>query len=176
MEEKKFVKVNGKEYAEKGIASGQFSPVVAVKFTRIAARPGVVGEQVITYTQNGEVEKVATVQEGQYVVTKLSETGEVVVDEFGHTNDWVMDAAVLAKKYELDPTKEGVYQPKGVQQVFVPIVMDVILEQWGGEMRIEAGGWLNITDEGDIYGISERDFNDTYRLAADIDYKKVLKR
>ena len=43
-------------------------------------------------------------------------------------------------------------------------------------MQIEAGGWLNITDESDIYGISERDFNDTYRLATDIDYKKVLKR
>lgn len=45
--------------------------------------------------------------------------------------------------------------------------MDVILEQWGGEMKIEAGGWLNITNPSDIYGISKRDFEDTYRIVGE---------
>ena len=60
--EKNYVKVNGKEYAEKGIATGQFEAKTAVKFARIAARRGVEGKEIVTYTQNGEVEKVDTVK------------------------------------------------------------------------------------------------------------------
>lgn len=180
--EKNYVKVNGKEYAEKGIATGQFEAKTAVKFARIAARRGVEGEEIVTYTQNGEIEKVDTVKvdpetkEVGWVVTKLDENGEVVVDEFGHKNEWIVDAKTFAKKYEVDETKEGVYKPVGGPQIFVPIVMDVILEQWGGEMKIEAGGWLNITNPDDIYGISERDFYDTYRFVDDVTLTKTKKQ
>jgi hypothetical protein len=31
-------------------------------------------------------------------------------------------------------------------------------------MNIEAGGWLNVTNLDDVYGISQRDFEDTYRI------------
>ena len=180
--EKNYVKVNGKEYAEKGIATGQFEAKTAVKFARIAARRGVEGEEIVTYTQNGEIEKVDTVKvdpetkEVGWVVTKLDENGEVVVDEFGHKNEWIVDAKTFAKKYELDETKTGgVYKPKGGPQIFVPIVMDVILEQWGSEMKIEAGGWLNITNAGDIYGISQRDFEDTYKIVGEEPAYKLTK-
>ena len=54
--------------------------------------------------------------------------------------------------------------------------MDVILEQWGGEMKIEAGGWLNITNPDDIYGISERDFYDTYKFVDDVTLTKTKKQ
>jgi hypothetical protein len=37
------------------------------------------------------------------------------------------------------------------------------LEQWGSKMQIAEGGYINITDPSDMYGISERDFTDTYR-------------
>ena len=182
MEEKIFTKVSGKDYAVAGIASGELKPVVAVKFARVLARRGVVGEEVISYSQNGIVEKVATVsvdpetKETGWVLTKLDENGEVLVDEFGHKNEWIVDAKTFAKKYDLDETKDGsVYKPKGGPQIFVPIVMDVILEQWGGEMKIEAGGWLNITNASDIYGISERDFEDTYRIVSEEPNYKLTK-
>ena len=58
MEEKKFTKVDGRAYAEAGIACGELTPVVATKFARVEARRGVVGEEVISYSQNGIVEKV----------------------------------------------------------------------------------------------------------------------
>ena len=86
MEEKIFTKVDGKAYAEAGIACGELTPVVAVKFARVLARRGVVGEEVISYSQNGIVEKVATVSEDPetketgWVLTKLDENGEVLVD------------------------------------------------------------------------------------------------
>lgn len=182
MEEKIFTKVSGKDYAVAGIASGELKPVVAVKFARVLARRGVVGEEVISYSQNGIVEKVATVSEDPetketgWVLTKLDENGEVLVDEYGHKNEWIVDAKTFAKKYDLDETKEGgVYKPKGGPQIFVPIVMDVILEQWGSEMKIEAGGWLNITNPDDIYGISGRDFDDTYRIVGEEPNYKLTK-
>ena len=182
MEEKIFTKVDGRAYAEAGIACGELTPVVAVKFARVLARRGVVGEEVISYSQNGIVEKVATVSEDPetketgWVLTKLDENGEVLVDEFGHKNEWIVDAKTFAKKYEVDDTKEGVYKPVGGPQIFVPIVMDVILEQWGGEMKIEAGGWLNITNPDDIYGISERDFYDTYKFVDEVTLTKTKKQ
>ena len=182
MEEKIFTKVSGKDYAVAGIASGELKPVVAVKFARVLARRGVEGEEVISYSQNGIVEKVATVSEDPetketgWVLTKLDENGEVLVDEFGHKNEWIVDAGTFARKYDLDETKkESVYKPKGGPQIFVPIVMDVILEQWGSEMKIEAGGWLNITNPDDIYGISQRDFEDTYKIVGEQPTYKLTK-
>lgn len=180
--EKEFVKISGKEYAEVGIASGELKPVVAVKFARVLARRGQVGEEVISYTQNGLVEKTDTVSvnettnEVDWILTKLDENGDVVVDEFGHRNEWIVKHVTFAKKYEVDETKtDGVYKPVGGPQVFVPIVMDVTLEQWGSEMNIEAGGWLNITNPDDIYGISERDFDDTYRIVLEEPNYKLTK-
>ena len=55
MEEKIFTKVDGRAYAEAGIACGELTPVVAVKLARVAARRGVVGEEVVSYSQNGIV-------------------------------------------------------------------------------------------------------------------------
>lgn len=172
--EKEFTKINALEYAKKVLEEGLFVPVKAAKFARILARPGILGEEVTTYTQNGLVEKVAQVtmdsetKQTGWVVTKLDENGEVLVDEFGHKNEWIIDAKTFAKKYEIDETRtDGVYKPVGGVQIFVPIIMDVILEQWGGEMKIEAGGWLNITNLSDVYGISKRDFEDTYRIISE---------
>lgn len=182
MEEKIFTRIDGKAYAEAGIACGELTPAVAVKFARVLARRGVVGEEVVSYSQNGIVEKVATVSEDPetketgWILTKLDENGEVLVDEYGHKNEWIVDPKTFAKKYDLDETKEGgVYKPKGGPQIFVPIVMDVILQQWGSEMKIEAGGWLNITNPSDIYGISQRDFDDAYKIVGEEPNYKLTK-
>ena len=103
-----------------------------------------------------------------WILTKLDENGDVLVDEYGHKNEWIVSHSTFIKKYDCDEQMpEGVYKPKGGLQVFIPLVMDVILEQWGGEMKIEAGGWLNITNPSDIYGISKRDFEDTYRIVGE---------
>ena len=45
--EKEFVRISGKDYAEAGIASGELKPVIAVKFARVLARRGQIGEEVI---------------------------------------------------------------------------------------------------------------------------------
>ena len=182
MEEKKFTKINGREYAESLIATDPSKVVVAKKFARVFARRGVIGEEIISYSQNGIVEKVDTVKEDSetkqpgWVLTKLDENGNVLVDEYGHRNEWIVKDSTFVKKYDCDEQMpEGVYKPKDGLQFFIPIVMDVILEQWGGEMKIEAGGWLNITNPSEIYGISKRDFEDTYRIVGEEPNYKLSK-
>lgn len=52
--------------------------------------------------------------------------------------------------------------------VFVEISDNITLNQWGSDMDIAKGGFINITDENDMYGISARDFEDTYRAINEI--------
>ena len=41
-------------------------------------------------------------------------------------------------------------------------------------MKIACGGFINITNSDDMYGISERDFFDTYKFVEEKD-KKLIK-
>ena len=49
------------------------------------------------------------------------------------------------------------------------------MNQWGSYMQIAAGSFINITNVDDMYGISQRDFEDTYRFT-DESLKKGPKR
>lgn len=74
-------------------------------------------------------------------------------------------------KYEMDPENPSLFKPKGGAQIFVKIIDNIILEQWGSDMKIAAGGYINITNVDDMYGISQRDFEDTYRFTDDLQQK-----
>ena len=95
--EKEFIKVDAREFAVMGMENGDLVPVTAIKFARIIARQGNVGEIVETYTQNGLLEKSASVgldattQQPGWVVTKVDENGNVIIDEFGHRNEWIIE-------------------------------------------------------------------------------------
>jgi len=164
-----YKKVNVLTYVKEGIKSGRLIPRVAEKFTRIYAVRGTIGEEVISWSvdQMGKPiqEKVATVKnDTDYVVTKLDENGNVVIDEHGHKNQWIIDGVTFEKKYEIDSSMEGVYKPKGGPQIFVELSESIMIYQWGRDMIIAEGGYINITNPDDMYGISRRDFEDTYRF------------
>ena len=170
------------KYVREGISNGTLVPFEAEKFARIIARPGVVGETVVSWSVNdkGEPieEKVAAVELDEetkrpgWVVTKANEDGSPVVDANGHTNDWIITDSKFVKKYEL---QEGaVYRPTGGKQIFVRIPEDLSLAQWGGYENIAAGGYINITNSGDMYGISQRDFEDTYRVVESQEKKPTV--
>ena len=180
------------EYVKKGLADGTLVPVKAEKFARIIARKGRVGEQIITWSEsNGEpvIERVDTVKFDEktnkpgWVVTKANEDGTPVIDRHGHTNDWIIEDSKFVEKYEFEAedfveTKDGVishsiYRPTGGTQIFVRLTEDVCLEQWGDFYNIGAGGYINITNFDDIYGISQRDFDDTYRISETAKIKKL---
>lgn len=174
-----YKKVDVVDYVREGLAKGTLIPRRAFKFARIIARKGVLGEKVISWSvdENGNeiIEKISEVKEDPatketgWVVTKADMEGNVIIDNNGHTNDWIIEDTVFKKKYELDPDNEGLYKPKGGIQIFVQIPDDIILNQWGSDMKIAKGGYINITKADDMYGISKRDFEDTYQFEQEID-------
>jgi len=172
-----YKKVEVVSYVKEGIENGTLIPVQAEKFARIIARQGNVGETVISWSvdQDGKEvqEKVNKVEldketnEPGWVVTKVDEQGMIIVDNNNHTNEWIIEDHTFKDKYELDPANPSLFKPKGGIQIFVQIPDNIILNQWGSDMKIAAGGYINITKVDDMYGISQRDFEDTYKVLND---------
>ena len=169
-----YTKVDVHQYVDMGIKNGTMIPKEAEKFARIVAKQGQVGEKVISWSVDSlghEIqEKVAYVQNDEntnqpgWIVTKVDEDGNIMLDNNKHVNQWIIEDSVFRKKYEIDPENPTLFKPKGGPQIFVQINDNIILNQWGEDMKIAAGGYINITNINDMYGISERDFNDTYQF------------
>lgn len=180
-----YTKVEVTNYVKQGIENGTMIPREAAKFARIIARQGSVGETVISWSvdsQGKEVkEKVAQVEVDDktnkpgWIATKIDEDGNIIIDDNGHPNQWIIDNETFEKKYEIDPENPSLFKPKDGPQIFVQITDNIILNQWGSDMKIAAGGYINITKPNDMYGISQRDFEDTYRFT-DESLKKGPKR
>lgn len=144
-----------KAYVEEKLAEGQ-KPQLYAKTARIKARPGVVGEEIVTKMADGHEETRNTVKaKGDMVATNPA--GE----------EYIIDAKTFAKKYEIDPANPKQYRPKGGAQEFLFLKEDVQFKApWGEDMDIKAGGVLNISgrESGDIYGIQRKEFNETYAM------------
>ena len=98
-----------------------------------------------------------------WIVIKADSNGEPIIDENGHDNRWIIDNDTFNKEYEKD-IDSLVYKPKDGVQKFVRITDNVILDSRGCDMKIAKGGFINITNPNDLYGISKRDFEDTYKI------------
>lgn len=176
-----YTKIEVFSYVRQGIENGTMVPRQAEKFARIIARQGNVGETVISWSvdaQGNEIqEKVAQVQIDEqtnqpgWIATKVDEQGNVIIDNNGHSNEWIIADSTFKKKYEIDPKNASLYRPKGGPQIFVQITDNIILNQWGSDMQIAAGGYINITNVDDMYGISQRDFEDTYKFTDELEKK-----
>lgn len=169
-----YTKVDVLKYVKEGLLNGTLIPREAEKFARIIARQGIPGEEVISWSVDKDLneikEKVGVVKvdpetnETGFVVVKADENGNAIIDNNGHTNEWIIDYKTFKKKYEVDPDNPNLFRPTGGVQIFVQINDNIILNQWGSDMQIAKGGYINITNIEDMYGISERDFLDTYKF------------
>ncbi|SRR5574344_1413480 len=169
-----FKKVEVVSYVKQGLENGTMIPKQAEKFARIIAKQGNSGETVVSWSCDSEgneiEEKVAQVEVDKetnnpgWIATKVDESGNIIVDSNNHPNQWIIDDTTFKKKYEIDPDNLELCRPKGGPQTFVQIDDNIILNQWGADMKIAAGGYINITNADDMYGISERDFDDTYKF------------
>lgn len=176
-----YIKVDKIEYVKHGIENGSMIPREAEKFARIIAKQGNVGDTVISWSvdANGNMieEKVAQVKldpetnQPGWIVTKVDEQGNPIIDNNGQSNQWIIEDSVFKRKYEVDPKNTFLFKPKCGPQTFVEIPDNIILDQWGSEMKIGAGGYINITNIDDIYGISKRDFEDTYKFTNELEKK-----
>lgn len=163
---------NISDYVQKMIISG-VQTVLAEKTSRIAARQGIIGEKVISWSVDAEgktvLEKEAEVAVDEagipdWVATKIDDQGNEIIDSNGHANQWVIGDATFKKKYEAVPEQTGIFKPVGGAQKFVQLYEAIHIVQWGEEWNVDAGGFVNITNPEDMYVISGKDFSDTYRI------------
>ena len=170
---KDFIRVDVKDYVYTGIDSGDLVPFLAIKYGKVRARRGLLGEVVNTYTDGGILERENMVEVDSvtgrmgWVLTKCNADGEVIIDEYGNKNEWIMSDSSFCEEYQLDSSLDGVYKSVDGPQLFVQVLTDITMVQGDKEMNIEAGGFINITDMEHCYGISDRDFDDTYRVLED---------
>ena len=129
-----------------------YEPHYYAKRAWISARPGKVGEEIVTVMKDNHKETKNTVKnEGDMVVTNPS--GE----------QYIIEAKTFAKKYEIDPHNPERYRPIGGLQEFMILKENVMFEApWGEQMMIKKGGALNVTNMDEIYGIQQSEFNETY--------------
>ena len=129
----------------------------ASKFARINAVQAQGGERINTVASDGTQETTNVAKQGDWIVNNVSNPN----------NKWIIDPVTFAKKYQPDPSQQGVYMPKGgpmmAGQINEPISFNA---PWGERMNIDRGGYLMQTpgSETDIYGISGQDFDNTYRF------------
>lgn len=159
------------KYVNKMIESGA-QIVLAEKIGKIAARPGTAGEKVVSWSVDREgnplLEKTAVVTLDDtgipgWVVTKIDDNCDVVIDQNGHSNQWIIEASIFRRKYE-ETDSPGIYKPLGGIQKFLKLVEAISIVQWQKEMSVDCGGYVNITNPEDMYVISCRDFEETYRV------------
>ena len=100
-----YTKVDVHQYVDMGIKNGTMIPKEAEKFARIAAKQGQVGEKVISWSGDSlghEIqEKVAYVQNDEntnqpgWIVTKVDEDGNIMLDNNNHVNQWIIEDSVF---------------------------------------------------------------------------------
>lgn len=172
MEEYKIV--DDDDYIMQELEERTFHPVRAMKTGNVKARIGIVGEKITTWSadENGNelVEKVNEVTlddltgKPAWVVTKVDSNGNPILDKNNHPNEWIVNDSVFSKKYEKDKKKEGLYRPRRTFQVFDRVDKNITLVHRGKRMKISRGGYINLSNPDNIYGVSARDFHDTYEI------------
>lgn len=172
MEENGYRRVVPGEYVREGLADGRLEVFEAVKNAYITAVKAREGQKVLSWSEdeNGDpvLEKVITVcadeetGETGWTATKIDADGNPVVDRNGHQNQWVIDDETFHEKYEACKEQPGRFKPVDGIQRFVETKEPLIISQWGEEMKMPEGSFINVTDPEDMYAINPRDFNDTY--------------
>lgn len=108
-------------------------------------------------------------QETKNTVTR----NHTVLNNVGNKeNRWAAETPTFKRKYEKDTEKSGVYKPKGgpmlAAQVNEPISFNA---PWNEKMNIDKGGYIlqDPNNKNDAYGISGKDFDNTYRFEESLD-------
>ena len=141
--------------------------VTAEKAGAVLARPAKEGEHIDVWTKNVNFEDSETVHKCEMILNRTDKKGKPVIDEHGHDNSWKMSAEKFDQKYDaVHPDPEtGVFKPAGEPQTFVQVGKDISLQAHCGEVQnIQKGGYLNITDPKDVYGIARKEFQETYKV------------
>ncbi|MBR5370491.1 MAG: hypothetical protein IK137_04230 [Bacilli bacterium] len=147
--------------------------IEAKKKGNTIAEPGLVGEEVITYTIENGQEKIERTQKVTldsetnrpgWILTKTDSNNQPVIDSFGHLNQYIVADSVFQKTYEPSNDGPNLYSKSQVEK-FIQAEEDLHFFTKYGEMEVAKGGYIKVTDLDRISGISAQDFADTYVIA-----------
>ncbi len=147
--------------------------IEAKKVGNTLAVQGSVGQEVVTLemTPNGEeyVERVGVVSldpltnEPGWILTKTGKDNKPLLNVFGHANQYIVVDSKFRSMYEPSPDGEGLYSKSQIEK-FIVADEDITFETKYGEMVVNAGGFIKVTDLDRISGISQTSFYDTYSI------------
>ena len=167
----KFTKEEMKKYVESKLPNVEI--IEAKKIGNTIAVQGSVGQEVVTLevdaNGNEYVERTGVVSldpetnEPGWILTKTGIDNKPVLNSFGHTNQYIVSDSKFKSMYEPSQDGYGLYSKSQIEK-FIQADEDVTFETKYGEMIVNAGGYIKVTDLDRISGISEMSFNDTYSI------------
>ena len=129
----------------------------------VAARVSERGES-ITTRWNGE-ETTNTANPGDWLVTSLSPSGDVLKDKDGHENTYVIRAASFPAMYDAQQGQNEfgrIFKAKGtVETVRLPGGFDIVAP-WG-EKQVAPAGYLVLNGDS-VYGNNAQTFEATHEM------------
>ena len=156
--------------------------ITAEKIACLLARKSIPGQEITVWTEDG-CEAVEIGQSGFWTTISVTPEKKPILNSAGKMNIWQQSDENLRKKYDVENMEEdGFVRPKGGPQRFIRVDEDIaLMKPWGknGELVpqfICAGGWLNITDISNVYGIGAKEFEKTYRPYGISDGFKTINR
>ena len=139
------------------------APMKAQKIGFVAARQASSDEEVKTQWNGSESRDTAA--PGDWIVTNLSPDMQVLRDNAGHANIYVVRAEKFPSLYERqrDDAELGViYRPKGEVEALYFAAGFEILAPWGQTQEAEEGYVL--LNDTEVYGNNRATFNATYEI------------
>lgn len=167
----KLTKDEMRQYVESRLPGATI--IEAKKNGNTIAVQGTVGQEVVTYEidklGNEYVERTGVISldpetnEPGWILTKTDENNKAVFNKFGHKNEYIVPDSKFKAMYEPSVDGPGLYSKSQIEK-FIVAEEDVTFETKYGEMVVNAGGYIKVTDLDRISGISEQSFNDTYTI------------
>ena len=149
----------------------------------VFARIGNEGEKIVTYVSSGDIETINTIKKDidgnlGIVAIRADQNGKKITDTKGHENVYIIERTVFNERYaepEKLSCKESFFKPKGYIQSFIQINEDICFDaSWGEKQYLHKGGFLNVTELNDIYGIEYKEFIESYSFIDMNDYNRIM--
>ena len=166
-----YTKDEMRKYVENKLQTSEI--IEAKKTGNTIAIQGTVGQEVITLEvdangneyveRTGIVELDPETKEPGWILTKTGSDNKPVFNKFGHINQYIVTDSKFKSMYEPSLDGDFLYSKSQIEK-FIKAEDDVTFETKYGEMVVNAGGYIKVTDLDRISGISEQSFNDTYMV------------
>ena len=165
----KFTKDEMRKYVESRLQSSKI--IEAKKVGNTIAVQGTVGQEIVSLeidaNGNEYVERIGIVSldpetnEPGWILTKTGSDNQPIFNKFGHVNQYIVPDSKFKTMYEPSIDGPHLYSKSQIEK-FIQSEDDITFETKYGEMVINAGGYIKVTDLDRISGVSEQSFNDTY--------------